>query len=88
MLNRITSSRAILSSISESLWKGQRQLLMDLAVTKSSEKAICRKKEESQEPGDASKQTAEKGSPEVARPIRQLLAFTRPLLAFLNHVPV
>lgn len=44
---------------------------MDLAVTKSSEKAICRKKEEREEPDDASKQQQRKvGSPEVASAVR------------------
>lgn len=44
------------SSNSERHWKGQRPLLMDLAVTKPSGKAICRKEEEREEPNDASKQ--------------------------------
>lgn len=34
MLNGITSGRGILSSVSENLSKGQRELLMDLAVAK------------------------------------------------------
>jgi len=44
---------------------------MDLAVTKSSEKAIYRKEEEREETDDASKQQQRKvGSPEAARAIR------------------
>lgn len=57
--------------MSESLWKGQRQLLMDLAVTKPFEKAIRRKEKEREEPDNVSKQQQRKvGSPEAARAIR------------------
>lgn len=77
------NGREIIASISKSLGKGKSQLLTDHAVTKSSEKAICSKKEEMEEPDDAYKQQRKKlGSPEAAWAIRQLLVFTRPLPAF------